>query len=247
MDPQPVAAIVRQLMRQRGFQFVDDDELDQAPDPNPPPASVPLVRAGLAASSTDHEAQGVDMVLDSRPDTFWSSTGSDADRDESLDFALAGPLCLLTHISVKVYKARFQWGEPLYPPQAISFQVGVAQGAFMEATKRYEVRATDAMQTFALPADVPVGGYLRVNLHGKRQRQMEDLLYYHAIEGVQAHGRVSTPAETARLKAWLKRALGSLPAPGWVPRHVAETAMAVVGSVVAAKDELIERVAPMEQ
>lgn len=33
----------------------------------------------------------------------------------------------------------------------------------------------DAVQTFPLPADLPLGRYLRVNLHGKRQRQLEDM------------------------------------------------------------------------
>lgn len=32
-----------------------------------------------------------------------------------------------------------------------------------------------APQVFPMPADLPVGRYLRVNLHGKRQRQLEDM------------------------------------------------------------------------
>jgi hypothetical protein len=35
--------------------------------------------------------------------------------------------------------------------------------------------AADAVQTFPLPADLPLGRYLRVNLHSKRQQQLEDM------------------------------------------------------------------------
>ncbi len=33
----------------------------------------------------------------------------------------------------------------------------------------------EAVQCFPLPADLPLGRYLRINLHGKRQRQLEDM------------------------------------------------------------------------
>ena len=33
----------------------------------------------------------------------------------------------------------------------------------------------DAVQAFPMPADLPAGRYLRVNLHGKRQQQLEDM------------------------------------------------------------------------
>ena len=35
--------------------------------------------------------------------------------------------------------------------------------------------AADAPQVFPLPADLPAGRYLRLNLHGKRQQQLEDM------------------------------------------------------------------------
>lgn len=35
--------------------------------------------------------------------------------------------------------------------------------------------AADAVQTFPLPADLPLGRYLRINLHGKRQKQLQDM------------------------------------------------------------------------
>lgn len=44
-------------------------------------------------------------------------------------------------------------------------------------------------QTFELPASACIGQYLRINLHGKRQRQESDDLFYTAICAVSAHGR----------------------------------------------------------
>ena len=41
--------------------------------------------------------------------------------------------------------------------------------------------ATDEMQTFVLPANAAVGRFLRICLHGKRQRQLEDLNFYAAM------------------------------------------------------------------
>ena len=71
--------------------------------------------------------------------------------------------------------------EPIYPPSEVSFQVGPTPDRLHAAGKRYRVLATDELQTFVLPASAPVGRYLRVCLHGKRQRQLEDLQFYHAL------------------------------------------------------------------
>jgi len=43
------------------------------------------------------------------------------------------------------------------------------------------VLSTDELQTFVLPANAPVGRFLRICLHGKRQRQLEDLNFYAAM------------------------------------------------------------------
>ena len=44
-----------------------------------------------------------------------------------------------------------------------------------------QVLATDELQTFVLPANAAVGRFLRVCLHGKVQRQLEDLNFYAAM------------------------------------------------------------------
>lgn len=68
----------------------------------------------------------------------------------------------------------------------ISFQVGPTAERLHPAGPRYRVLATDELQTFVLPSSAPVGRYLRVCLHGKCQRQLEDLQYYHAIRCARA-------------------------------------------------------------
>ena len=49
------------------------------------------------------------------------------------------------------------------------------------STSHAQVLATDELQTFVLPANAAVGRFLRVCLHGKRQRQLEDLNFYSAM------------------------------------------------------------------
>lgn len=43
-------------------------------------------------------------------------------------------------------------------------------------------------QTFLLPASLPLGRYLRVDLHGRRQQQLEDMGWYLAVQSVEAFG-----------------------------------------------------------
>lgn len=74
---------------------------------------------------------------------------------------------------------------PLPPPHAGSVQTfplpaDLPLGSYQHTHYRFPHRAltpphADAVQTFPLPADLPLGRYLRVNLHGKRQRQLEDM------------------------------------------------------------------------
>ena len=60
-------------------------------------------------------------------------------------------------------------------------------------------------QTFELPASACIGQYLRINLHGKRQRQESDGLFYTAICAVTAHGR-APPLPQPALAPWRLRA-----------------------------------------
>ncbi|KAL4425055.1 hypothetical protein ABPG77_001833 [Micractinium sp. CCAP 211/92] len=217
----------RQVLVARGFGFCDEgDEPEQPQFPAPSSEEllecVPLLLEGVDASSTDAPSQGIGCTLEDDATSFWSSTGSqDPDCVEFLLFKLSSPLCLLRYVQLVVFRAQYQWGAPVYPPSFVSFQAGPSSWSLAPPAVKYPVAATDAVQTFPLPADLPLGRYLRVNLHGKRQRQLEDMQFYHAIGRVEAFGRPLSAGEAAHLRGWLAAQPRTPPAPGVVPQHSA--------------------------
>lgn len=71
---------------------------------------IPLIKEALAASSTDHKEQGIENTLD-KEETFWSSTGSSTeDANEWLLYKLVQPICVVTSVSINIYKALYQAG-----------------------------------------------------------------------------------------------------------------------------------------
>eukprot|EP00887_Chlorella_sp_A99_P007163 scaffold2.g7163.t1 len=211
----------REVLLNRGFDFCDEGQ-PQHPDDPPPadPTLRPLLASGLAASSTDHDSQSIGCTLDASDQTFWSSTGSRGPEvDEWLLYRLAGPLCAVRFLRLTVFRASFQFGEPVYPPAFISVQVGPSPRSLLPPTVKYAVRPTHETQTFALPASLPVGRFLKLTLHGKRQRQLDDLAFYHAIQGVGALGDVLTPCQVMRLRDWLTAQPVPSAADGGVPAH----------------------------
>jgi hypothetical protein len=71
---------------------------------------VPLVEAGLGASTTDEATQSVAQVL-ANDRGFWSSTGSGArGAGEWLLFRLRGPACRVHYLRLAVYRALYQAG-----------------------------------------------------------------------------------------------------------------------------------------
>ncbi len=79
--------------------------------------------------------------------------------------------------------------KPIYPSLFVSFQVGPSPARLAPPTTRYPVLASSQVQSFLLPASCPAGRFLRVNLHGRQQQQVEDMQWYLAVERVQAFGR----------------------------------------------------------
>ena len=169
----------------------------------------------VGASSQDDEDQGPGNLLTEDRDTFWSSVGrGDPDAAEALVFRLAGPLCTVECVEVAVYRARFQFGEPIYPCAEVSVEVltrlpreakalGIFDGAGLVpgggrgsggrhgpfSTARFRVGRHARVQRFALPGWAQrTGGYVVVRLRGFLQRQLEDNLLYVALRMVQAHG-----------------------------------------------------------
>ncbi|PSC68186.1 Long-chain-alcohol oxidase FAO1 isoform A [Micractinium conductrix] len=229
----------RQVLVARGFQFCDDGEEPERPQfaPAPPASAAPLEQLllqGVEASSTDAPQQSIGCTLDGEAQSFWSSSGSqEPEAAEFLLYKLRSPLCLLRHVQITVFRAGYQWGAPLYPPSYVSFQAGPSPWSLAPPALKFPVAATDAVQTFPLPADLPLGRYLRINLHGKRQKQLQDMQFYHAIQSVEAFGRQLSAGEAASLRGWLTRQPAPLPLPGVLPTHAAAGAL---GQVLLARE-----------
>lgn len=78
---------------------------------------------------------------------------------------------------------------PLYPPKSISFEIGFSQDHMQPVPGRYQIQLTDHVQTFELPVSSSVGHFLKINLHGKVQQQLEDRQFFTAIRCVKAIGQ----------------------------------------------------------
>ncbi len=57
----------------------------------------------------------------------------------------------------------------------------------------FQVQVTDSIQTFQLPAQSPMGHYLKVIMCGKIQQQFEDRQYFTAVRRVKAIGQCTPP------------------------------------------------------
>ena len=62
-----------------------------------------------------------------------------------------------------------------------------------------------------MPPVVLGGGFIKVNFHGKKQRQLPDFKYYTAIASVAAEGRALRPGPLARANEFWT--LGPAPVP----------------------------------
>mmetsp|Transcript_15250 Transcript_15250/g.46066 ORF Transcript_15250/g.46066 Transcript_15250/m.46066 type:complete len:422 (+) Transcript_15250:724-1989(+) len=225
-----IAAQQRQLLRQEleNYEFVDDDK-DFVRDLYPGAAEAhaqrydhvqqyrQLVVDATSVSSMDHPVQGPGCVL-SDDATFWSSTGSDdTAREEHITLRLASPLCELRSVSLCFYRAEFQFGEPVYPSNQVSFYVGPSKDRLHRASPRFIVWPTDWRQTFFLLQDVPVGGVLRIVMHGRRQKQLEDMRHYVCLRHVEAHGLELPISAVAGFQDLLRQPSLRLPSPSCLP------------------------------
>lgn len=96
-----------------------------------------LIARPLLASSTDQPEEALQNVLHPicGPDNennwqvvgplYWSSGPSDDENSkDSVAFRLAHPLCVVTGIQIRPFKAYFQPGNPIYAPKAIRIRLG---------------------------------------------------------------------------------------------------------------------------
>lgn len=61
----------------------------------------------------------------------------------------------------------------MYPPKEVSFEIGSTPETLLPVPGRYTFQVTDRPQFFSLPGCSPLGRFLRIRLHGMRQRQLE--------------------------------------------------------------------------
>ena len=157
-----------------------------------------LTPLAASASTTDHVSQCASNVL-RNDEYFWSSTGSaDGRRDECITIRLVEPLNRVRAVAVAPFRARFQFGEPVYPPRAISISIGASPNRLVPASPRYRVKKSDFSQLFLLWPSAPPGSYIRITLHGSLQQQLEDMRYYVAVRHVAIFGSKIDTARVAR-------------------------------------------------
>jgi hypothetical protein len=95
-----------------------------------PDEPLSLIADALEASSTDQQEEELGLSLSPLARTrrlacYWSSAGSaDAGSAEAAAFALAHPLCIVTAVQVRPYRAWFQRGAPIYAPRALRVRLG---------------------------------------------------------------------------------------------------------------------------
>jgi hypothetical protein len=94
------------------------------------PEACSLISSAVASTSTDHPQEGVESMLypvvrTQRLTCYWSSSGSaSADSGEQVVFRLVHPLCLITAVQMRPFRAFFQAGDPIYAPQRVSVGMG---------------------------------------------------------------------------------------------------------------------------
>ncbi|KAL4419887.1 hypothetical protein ABPG75_006985 [Micractinium tetrahymenae] len=290
-----------------------------------PLARESLIAAALGASSTDNPQESVANVLRPASRTrdlmcYWSSRGSPTEHSsEALAFRLAHPLCLVSEVQLRPFRAFFQWGSPIYAPKAVRFRLGglacfapsgeplpfadlapavqrdlrevppappgLAAGAAVQAPAEqqpgappaaqqqaavqqpgqqqaalpeqqaagtqpqqpqqqqqpsagppwvwespvYEVQSLDELQRFPIPPTLCVGGYLRIELLGKRQRQAADDQFYSCVCYARA---VGAPIYSFQLEQGESVEQGG----GWVLSYRTPDPLQAAGGLVAVSE-----------
>ncbi|GAX84252.1 hypothetical protein CEUSTIGMA_g11675.t1 [Chlamydomonas eustigma] len=202
---------IRRLGQQAGFEFCDEDETRGVCDSKFLEIQESwkrecrqlssLIRCGLSASTTDHPEQSIGNTCQDNL-FFWSSSGSDSAVDvvDSLTYQLMAPCCSPRFLMLSVYRAVYQHGAPLYPPRRLSIWAGPTVSQMYCISPQYMVRVTDEPQVFPIHHAHPLSGYLMVKLHGRRQKQQEDMRFYTAIRHVSVYGTKVSAHDICKLR-----------------------------------------------
>jgi len=152
-----------------------------------------LLEEGIEASTTDVPEQSIGNTLDENDETFWSSVGADPGEreqiEEHLSYKLKSPLCVVHSVQISVYRARYQFGEPIYPPMSAAVYIGDSMRNMRRCTELVPIKPVESMQVIKLPyVTQPIGGCLQIRFSGMQQMQFQDRAYYIAIRRVGACG-----------------------------------------------------------
>ena len=107
------------------------------------------------------------------------------------------------------------------------------------------VESVDTVQRFpVMPPVVLGGGFIKVNFHGKKQRQLPDFKFYTAIASVAAEGRALRPETVVGAMHRMKAQLGPTVLPSGQLARLADplhdAAGGVPGPGAAGEAEVVE-------
>ncbi|KAK4529929.1 hypothetical protein CCYA_CCYA02G0786 [Cyanidiococcus yangmingshanensis] len=159
--------------------------------------------------------QNLENTLDSRLDTFYSTSGFETGSTLGGANELAPGEALLVYrfwrpvrvyaVQLRVFQADFHPGRPLYPFQiarlgvGCSLQGGISMSYDLEPSAsntsvNYRCAPTTQLQTFTLD-EMMVGTYLVICLQGFPQQQLTDRLHYAALSEVRVFGEPVAPPQ----------------------------------------------------
>eukprot|EP01117_Protostelium_nocturnum_P009127 TRINITY_DN3269_c0_g1_i1.p1 TRINITY_DN3269_c0_g1~~TRINITY_DN3269_c0_g1_i1.p1 ORF type:complete len:667 (-),score=142.87 TRINITY_DN3269_c0_g1_i1:62-1891(-) len=151
-----------------------------------------IIEVGVEASSMDDASQDINQTLEQNEgsfERFWSSKGSsDPTSAEYLIYQLKQPLCIITSVSILPYQANYQQGCPIYAPTSMQVSVGFSPHKYHWKSSILPIENTRTMKKIDIAPYVTVGGFIRIDLFGRYQTQMQDDLYYTVLELVSAQG-----------------------------------------------------------
>lgn len=161
------------------------------------------------ATSIDWPEEALENVLqsgtclgrDGQP-RYWSSAASHtADSDDAFTLKLTEPVCIVHAFRLTALKAFFQPSQPVYAPKRFRARIGwageVNSEGFARSTKRKWSVTTRQMrfkpvkdpQAFVLPRPaLCLGGFVRIELEGKRTALESTGSFYVAISNARVEG-----------------------------------------------------------
>ncbi|CAM8928131.1 unnamed protein product [Rhodiola kirilowii] len=189
------------------------------------------IAEAICASSTDnHPEESINNTLIEsdrigQRASYWSSKGQSApDVPESLIYKLESSLCLVNEVYIQPFQAYFQLGYPIYSSRSVRFRMGHPKYplnldldyvrppiwtdedfVWNYTSPEFPMLQERSLQKFQLPEPaLCIGGYLKIELLGRVQRQDSDDMYYICVSHVRADGMSLSPKFTVKILSTLQ-------------------------------------------